>query len=220
MTSRRGRVRGKIAICLAPALLALPCACASDDAGSDPKPSAQSSTPTAAEGSRTKPEPGSVCADVARRVSVAYTIHAEPTTAGQGLWATLRVRNGLSRQLWIGIGGAVGVTEASEGFAPLLIWGGSSADTVIVRGGTDRTYPVYAYLQNPSGSFDGPLPVPTGARVIGVAAHAGFGSCELVARVSAPRGLVVGHPEPSWVLPTGRAATRQQNAIVRRAMAR
>jgi hypothetical protein len=215
-------IKRKLATCLAPAVLALPCACASDDAGTEPKPTAPSSTPAAEKGSRTKPEPGAFCAEVERRVTVNYTIHAKPTTAGQELWVTLRVRNGLSRRLAISIGGAVGVTEASEGIAPVLIWGGSSADYVLVRGGTDRTYPVYAYLNasNFKGSLDGPLPVPEDARVTGVAASAWFDSCDLPPRVSAPRGLVVGHPEASWVLPTGREATRQHNAIVRRAMGR
>ena len=217
MTTRQGRVRGKIATCLAPALLALPCACASDDARTEPKPTAQSSTSATEKPSRTKPDP---CDEAERRVSMTYTIHAKPTAAGEELWVTLRVRNGLSRELWITIGGAVGVTEASEGFAPLLLWGGSSADTVIVRGGTDRTYPVYAFLQRSNGSLDGPLPVPKGARVSGVAAYAAFGRCDVAARMSAPRGLVVGHPEPSWVLPTGREAVRQHNAIVGRAIDR
>ena len=220
MSAREARVKRRIASCLAPAVLALPCACASDDVGTEPKPSAQTSTSAAEKRSRSKPDPGAICADFERRVTVIYTIHAEPTTAGQELWVTLRVRNGLSRRLQIGIGGAVGVTEASEGFAPLLLWGGSSADTVIVQGGTDRTYPVYAFLQRSNGSLDGPLPVPKGARVSGVAAYAGFGSCDFSARMSAPRGLVVGDPEESWVLPTGRAAIRQHNAIVRRAMVR
>jgi len=218
MTTRQGRVKGKIATCLAPAVLALPCACASDDAGTEPKPTAQSSTSAAEKGSRTKPEPGAFCADVERRVTVTYTIHAKPTTAGQELWVTLRVRNGLARRLVIVIGGAVGVTEASKGLAPVLMWGASSADTIFVRGGTDRTYPVYAFSPTSNRSLDGPLPVPEGARVSGAAANADVGSCDLAARMSAPRGLVVGHPEASWVLPTGREATRQHNAIVRRAI--
>ena len=158
MTTRQGRVRGKIATCLAPALLALPCACASDDAGTELKPTALSSTSSAEKPSRTKPNPAAFCAEAERRVSMTYTIHARPTAAGEELWVTLRVRNGLSRELWITIGGAVGVTEASEGFVPLLLWGGSSADTVIVRGGTDRTYPVYAFCRGRTGAWMGRCP--------------------------------------------------------------
>lgn len=193
---------------------------AADPAGESSMPSPEQSageTPTdRVDGSRA-PAEVNACAAVEKQSKVTYTIHTRPTTAGQELWVTLTVHNGLSQRVDVQIGGALGVTEVNPGAAPLLLWGGSSADLIRVGPEDRSTHEVVSA---------GPqrLSIPVTARVSGISAYAlllpargADDGCSTRARVNAPGGLVVAHPDGSWVLPTGAKAVRQQNAIYRRA---
>jgi len=58
------------------------------------------------------PELSAFCAEVEDQVQVQVTYHlnSQTTLDGHALWMTLRVENGMSQELQINIGGAVGVT--------------------------------------------------------------------------------------------------------------
>lgn len=210
--------------CIAALMLAAACG---QSARREPSPAGESSmpspeqatadAPTGGETRRRAPRKVDACAGVEKPATVIYTIHTRPTTAGKELWVTLTVHNGLSRGLYVQVGGALGVTEVNPGTAPLVLWGGSSADVIKIRPDGEWTHEVVS-------AGPQPLSIPATARVSGISAYAslfpvrGRGHvCSAPARVKAPRGLVVGHPDGNWVLPTGRQSVRQHNAIYRQA---